>query len=120
MENNVLTWLQALRKGYEPSLYFYDVGQVPLGEYEAVLDFKIWAKKVMAVNCYFTRCDTSSKMQLTVFCQSRGVYVLKDCPVNFATCATELCFRVKVTANEKKRIVFESAVLLGESKSRDG
>lgn len=49
MECNVLSWNVALEKGYEPRLYPYATEYVPLGEYEAVLDFKIWAKKAMAI-----------------------------------------------------------------------
>jgi hypothetical protein len=54
MECNVLSWNVALEKGYEPRIYPYATEDVPLGEYEAVLNFKIWAKKAMAISCYFT------------------------------------------------------------------
>lgn len=40
---------------------------VPLGEYAASLDFKIWAKDAIAVSCYFTKVDTGQKIILTVY-----------------------------------------------------
>lgn len=52
MESNVLSWNVALDKGYEPQLYPYTANHIPVGEYTARLDFKIWAKKAMAVCCY--------------------------------------------------------------------
>jgi len=39
MENNVISWNIALEKGYEPRLYSYTAEHIPVGEYEAILDF---------------------------------------------------------------------------------
>ncbi len=63
MENNVLSWNIALEKGLEPRLYPYTAEHVPVGKYEAVLDFKIWAKKAMGICCYFTQRNTGIKFQ---------------------------------------------------------
>jgi hypothetical protein len=44
-DRNVLSWHQALEKGFNPSDYPFQMESVPLGEFPATLDFKIWAKK---------------------------------------------------------------------------
>jgi len=49
----------AISKGHEPRLYTYDDALVPLGEFEAILDFKAWSKRIIAINCYFTQISTA-------------------------------------------------------------
>lgn len=110
MASNVLAWKDALAKGLNPSLYPY--ADVPLGEYEAVLDFKIWAKKVMRICCYFTVADTGKKIQLTVYCNEAGIYKPGNSEVNFAICEFGRRYQIKVVANQKKKIVFADAALL--------
>lgn len=109
MASNVFAWKDALAKGYQPGLYSYN--EVPLGEYDAILDFKIWAKKVMAINCYFTEVLTGKKILLTVFCNEAGVYKVGSSEINFANCDIGIVYRINVMANQKKRIVFADAVL---------
>jgi hypothetical protein len=110
MAGNVMSWKEALKKGYEPRLYPFSFGQVPIGEYNAVLDFKIWAKKIMGINCYFTQADTGIKFQLTVYCGGIGIYRIGN--VNFANCLTGCSYKIHVLANEKKRMLFQSAIKL--------
>jgi hypothetical protein len=45
MDRNVVSWGVALKKGYEPRLYTYSPEEIPIGQFETVLDFKIWAIK---------------------------------------------------------------------------
>jgi hypothetical protein len=102
MASNVLAWKDALAKGLSPGLYSYK--DVPVGQYLALLDFKIWAKKVMAISCYFTLPDTGVKIQLTVYCcNEAGMYKLGNGEVNFATCEIGRVYRVKIEANEKEK-----------------
>jgi hypothetical protein len=108
MASNVLAWKDALAKGLNPGLYAYQ--DVPLGEYDAILDFKIWAKKVMAISCYFTQADTGKKIQLTVYCSEAGIYKPGG-DVNFATCDIGKAYRIHVAANQKKKIVLLHALL---------
>jgi hypothetical protein len=113
MAGNVLSWDVALDKGYEPRLYFYTFEDVPLGEYEAILDFKIWAKTIIGISCYFTQAGTGKKFQLTVYCKPGvGVYKIEGCKIDFAQCPIERLYQISVIANEKKRIVFANARLL--------
>lgn len=107
---NVLSWLQALRAGWEPGHYRYEVDYVPVGRYEVMLDFKIWAKKVMAVNCYFTVQETGAKIILTVYCRGEnGQYKLANCPIDFTTCAIQTRYIIEVMADQKKKIQFVQA-----------
>ena len=66
MENNVLSGNVALEKGHEPRLYPYTAEHVPVGSYQAVLDFKIWAKKAMGICCYFTQRNTGIKLLMGI------------------------------------------------------
>jgi hypothetical protein len=111
MESNVLSWNIALEKGYEPRLYPYETEQVPLGIYEAVLDFKIWAKKAMAIGCYFTQRQTGIKFQLTVYRRQRDeLYKLGEGDVDFKVCPVNVVYTIIVVLNEKKKIAFKNAV----------
>jgi len=114
MATNVLSWGVALDKGFEPSEYPYTIDKVPLGEYEAILDFKIWAKKVMGICCYFTQVVSGKKFQLTVYCKGRtGAYkIIEGCGIDFTSCPIGTAYKIKVGANEKKKIVFEKAALI--------
>lgn len=111
MTGNVLSWGVALAKGFQPGQYSYT--EVPLGEYEATLDFKIWAKKIMGINCYFTKAVTGQNFQLTVYCKHRtGIYKIEGCSIDFTQCHTAKTYQVTVFKNEKGKIVFASAKVL--------
>lgn len=110
MTINVLSWKSALALGHNPTLYSYLYEDVPIGEYLAVLDFKIWAKKVMAINCYFTQVTTGKKFQLTAYCNDQGVYKVGD--VNFSMCPIKRTYSIVVNANQKKKIICTNAVLV--------
>ena|SRR5579885_744459 len=112
MERSVMSWNVAINKGFEPRLYPYTFEDVPLGEYDAVLDAKIWAKKVMGINCYFTQTNTGRKFQLTVYCKhNSGIYKLEGSSIDFAHCPIGKNYRIKVFADQKKKIIFAGAVL---------
>ncbi len=110
MESNVLSWLVALQNGYEPKLYPYATNQVPLGEYEAVLDFKIWAKKVMGVCCYFTQKDTGIKFQLTVYRRQKDEqYIIDESSIDFKVCAVNTVYLISVNLNGKQKALLKNA-----------
>jgi len=56
-----------LDEGYEPKLFPYKSEQIPSGEYGTKLDFKIWAKKIAGIYCYFTLKDSGTLFQLAVY-----------------------------------------------------
>lgn len=110
MESNVLSWGQALENGYEPRLYPYQSDQVPLGEYDANLNFKIWAKKIAGICCYFTQQDTGTKFQLTVYRRKLDeLYQLDDC--DFKACPTSVLYHIKIGLNNKGNISFKKAAI---------
>lgn len=112
MESNVLSWGQALEKGYEPRLYPYQAEQIPLGEYEAKLDFKIWAKKIAGICCYFTQQNTGIKFQLTVYRRrSDELYQLEGGDVDFKICPISSFYHIRVGLNSKGNITFKDAAI---------
>jgi hypothetical protein len=113
MAGNVLSWSAAIKKGYEPKLYPFSFEEIPLGEYYARLDFKIWAKKIMAICCYFSHEKTDQKFQLTVYCTQRtGVYKIDNCEIDFVQCPLNQVYEISVSADEKKKVIFKEARLL--------
>lgn len=112
MESNVLSWGQALEKGYEPRLYPYQSEQIPLGEYNAKLDFKIWVKKIAGICCYFIQQDTGIKFQLTVYRRrSDELYQLEGCDIDFKICPISCIYHIKVGVNSKSNITFKDAAI---------
>lgn len=112
-KRNVLTWLQALRAGWEPGAYSYTVDSVPIGTYQVMLDFKIWAKKVMAVNCYCTVSGSGEKIILTVYCREQtGQYRLANGDIDFTTCPVQARYTIEVIADQKKKIALVQATLI--------
>jgi hypothetical protein len=111
MAGNVLSWARALRMGYEPRLYHYQPGDVPTSEVEAVLDFKVWAKKVMGINCYFTQVSTNKKFQLTVYLnKEKGNYRLTNGEVDFSQCPCGALYKLRVAVFQD-RVLFTGAWL---------
>ncbi len=113
MESNVLSWNTALERGYEPKLYPYTVDHIPIGEYMATLDFKIWAKKAMAVCCYFTQADSGRKFQLTVFRRQKDkLYALNESNLDFKFCNSNCLYNVSVSLKENGKVVFKNAAFI--------
>lgn len=111
MDSNVLAWNVALEKGHELRLYSYATEDVLLGVYEAVLYFKIWAKKTMGISCYFTQKDTGAKFQITVYRrQTDKAYMLEEGSVDFRICPINADYRITVQLNGKQNIAFRNAV----------
>jgi hypothetical protein len=103
---NVLSWKEALKQGFEPRLYSYATGDIPLGNVEAVLDFKVWAQKVMGIGCYFTELQTGRKFILTVYCQPSGVYRQSSHPTDFSSCPIATVYRLFISLHKSGRIIF--------------
>ncbi|WP_205514303.1 hypothetical protein [Longitalea arenae] len=106
---NIFSWDKAIACGCQPSHYHYTADRVPLGTYEAVLGFEIWAKKIMAINCYFTITRTYQKIQLTVYCKEAGRYMLACGEIDFVSYPTQTVYVIEVRADQKKKIRFIQA-----------
>lgn len=110
MERNVYTWHVAIEEGLNPSEYSYFPELIPTGEIEATLDFKIWSKKVMGINCYFTAKVLGIKFQLTVYRQRETkAYMLKDDDIDFTISPVGCLYHLKIEKNLKGRIIFKDA-----------
>jgi hypothetical protein len=113
MERNVLSFRAALEKGYEPRLYSYDPARIPLGEMEAVLDFKTWSRRIIAINCYFTKAGTGEKFVLTVYGHPKtGRYTLPGSTLDFGQCPIHCSYNVMVERkgnDAKNKIVLVKA-----------
>lgn len=108
---NVMSWNKALEEGHEPRLYPF--GRLAPGEYIAVLDFKIWAKKTMGIACYFTNPADGTSFQLTVYRrQSDQQYKLNNSDIDFTTCPTRKLYRVKVILNGRGHVSFNDAATI--------
>lgn len=86
---NVMTWQAALDAGFEPRNYPYAVAEIEEGDYRCRLDFKVWSKKVMAINCYFTVLCSDKKIQLTVYRRKDKIYALVGSELDMAESACE-------------------------------
>lgn len=107
---NVLSWRVALDQGFEPRNYPYTADKIPIGQMQAKLDFKIWSKKTIGINCYFTALSTGQKFQLTVFRNElTKEYKIKGGAIDFATCPTEVVYEIEVGVNGKQRVLFLAA-----------
>lgn len=111
MENNVLSWGNALKQGYQPGLYPYSPDEVPIGEVRAVLDFKVWAKKIMAISCYFTEVESGRHFKVTAYCTRKG-FVLNDGGIDFSTCPTNRIYHLTIVLHPKSRTMIGAAKLL--------
>ncbi|TAN00420.1 MAG: hypothetical protein EPN39_04350 [Chitinophagaceae bacterium] len=115
MERNVLSFGAALAKGYEPRLYPYDANRIQEGEYEAILDFKIWAKKIMAVGCYFTLLPAKEKVQLTVYCDKKtGQYKLPKSEIDFTCCPTSNMYKISIGKKKSGNTYLQNAALINK------
>lgn len=93
MKCNVFSFAAAKHRDLDTSLYVFKEHEVPIGRINATLDFKIWAKKVLAINCYFSGADT--KFILTVYCDRFG-YRLAPGGIDFSTCPTGMIYTVDI------------------------
>jgi hypothetical protein len=105
--SNPISWQQALDQGYNPRDYSYHKEDIPIGEYLATLDFKIWSK-VQGITIYFSKVDSNQKFQLTVF-RNHGdrEYTLEAC--DFRDCPIKKQYYITVEINSKGNIKFSKA-----------
>ncbi|MBS0027106.1 hypothetical protein [Chitinophaga hostae] len=96
MESNVLAWSKALQMGLHTKEYPYSITSVPTGIVVARLDFKIWAKKIMGINGFFSQ-QGGLRFQLTVFLNKQlKNYQLNRETVDFASCPVNSLYELKI------------------------
>ena len=113
MERNVTSWGVAINAGHEPRLYPFNPEGIPAGEYTALLDFKIWAKKAMAVVCYFRLQDIQKKCSLSVFrLYENKEYMLKGGDIDFTTSPINILYKIVIDYKVKGKPVLKGAKLV--------
>lgn len=114
MSSNVYSFNQALENQCEPREYSYQQEDLPTGTFVATLDFKIWAKKAMAVNCYFTHKETGKKFLVSVYRRPMPLedYLLPECDLDFRFCPIKQDYEITIEPNGKGKLRFTFAQLV--------
>jgi len=66
-KKTVIGFKSALEAGFQLQNYSWSADVVPVGEYGAVLDFMIWSKKCVAVDCFLTTAVNGTQIRLTAY-----------------------------------------------------
>ncbi|WP_276481002.1 hypothetical protein [Paraflavitalea pollutisoli] len=104
MRGTVLSWKQAITQGYEPRQYEYLPGPLPNDIFDAILDFKIWAK-VPGINGYFTISDTGKKIQLSVYLSASRTYYIGKHSIDFYRCPVGCLYQLQIGRTGKGKTV---------------
>lgn len=103
-QRNIYSFKGAIEAGLNPKEYKYGKDVVPIGTFEAVLDFKIWAYGDMpAVTCYFTMAG-GEKVRVNVFRNKEEEYIPGQGSVNLRYCPIETKYKVSVELTSRKSI----------------
>ena len=101
----------ALEAGYEPSNYSWTTEDVPVGEYEAKLDFMIWSKKQVAINCYLTTPNSGQHFRLTAYRNKAEDYMAGAIAVRFLSFSSVLLVTIELNGSGNPK--WTNAVLIG-------
>jgi hypothetical protein len=107
----VLSFNNAVIAGYEPRIYSWDKADIPTGEYMVCLDFMIWSKKQMAINCYFTVKNSGAKISLSAY-RNRHIeqkYLAGKTEMRFITFGSGM--EIKVQLNSMGKPSLQDAVV---------
>jgi len=96
-KRTVLGFKPALDAGFEPRDYSWSPEVIPLGEYEVNLDFMIWSKKQVAVDCYCT-IDGGKKIRLSAYRNKEDDYLIGATKVTYLSFGTKLMVNVGLNA----------------------
>ena len=111
METTVLNFFPALEAGFDPKNYSYAKGDIPLGTYAAKLDFMLWSKSGLTINCFFTLEDSGKMISLSVYKKTvnQGRYLAGETEVRYLPFGTLL--ELTVEANELGKAVLSDMVI---------
>jgi len=110
-ETTVLGFYPALEAGYEPRNYSWTTEDVPVGEYEAKLDFMIWSKKQVAINCYLTTPNSGKQFRLTAYRNKAEDYMAGAISVRFLPFGSVLLVTIDLNGSGNPK--WTNAVLIG-------
>jgi hypothetical protein len=102
METSVWSYRQALKRGFCPWSYLYDADRIPVGDFEALLEGKIWGGMVIGIGCYFLLEDRGIRFVLTVY-YDRGKqgYYPADSKESIQGMPIGARYRVRIGLNNK-------------------
>jgi len=109
-ETTVLGFYPALEAGYEPRNYSWTTEDVPVGEYEAKLDFMIWSKKQVAINCYLTTPKSGQHFRLTAYRNKAEDYLAGAIAVRFLPFGSVLLVTIELNGSGNPK--WTNAVLI--------
>lgn len=112
-ETTVMGFFPALEAGYEPKNYSFYKEDVPTGNYLAKLDFMLWSKTFMAINCFFTIKDSGKKISLSVYKKAGedDLYLAGETEIRFVSFGTFM--HLTVESNQNGKPVLKDAVVQG-------
>lgn len=112
-ETTVMEFFPALEAGYEPKNYSFYKEDVPVGSYIAKLDFMLWSKTYMAINCFFTISSSGKKISLSVYKKAGedDLFSAGDTEVRFVPFGTVMYLVVE--SNQNGKPVLTSAIVHG-------
>jgi len=110
MENNVLSWGHILSTKTDLTIYAWQNEEIPVGKFSAVLDFKVWSKKVTGINCYFRIVDSGKLIRLTLFRMKDRSYRLDETGIDFLYCPAGDIYTIETTLNGKGNISFKNCL----------
>jgi len=112
MESNVIGWKQIISSDVDLWGYVWQTENIPVGEYEAVMDFKVWAKNVTGIHCYFRIVESDKLIKLTLFRLKDSSYRLDNGKVDFRNCPIGAIYWIKTALNGKGNICLQECSLL--------
>ena len=113
-ETTVMEFFPALEAGYEPKNYSFQKEDVPTGSYLAKLDFMLWSKTYMAINCFFTIKGSGKKISLSVYKKpgEDDLYLAGETEIRFVSFGAIM--QLHVESNQNGKPVLKDAVVEGK------
>lgn len=111
METTVMNFFPALEAGFDPKNYSYAKEDVTLGTYAARLDFMLWSKSGLTINCFFTLPDSGKQISLSVYrkAANQGRYLAGEIEVRYLPFGTLL--ELTIEANELGKPILSDMVI---------
>ncbi|MFA5575320.1 MAG: hypothetical protein WC994_09770 [Brumimicrobium sp.] len=105
MYHNIISYNEAYySKGFDFSGYTYDFDLIPVGNFNATLNLKLWSKRTPGIDLYFS--NNILKIILTVYHNKyTDDYTIDTCLTNFKTCPLNKVYNITIGVNSKGRKV---------------
>lgn len=101
-----MNFFPALEAGYDPKDYAYKKEEISTGSYIAKLDFMLWSKSGLTINCFFSIESSGKKISLSVYqkAANQGSYMAGDTEVRYLPFGTSLMLTVERNELGKPRL----------------